>query len=183
MANVGERRRTKRASLKYGADVGERPRTVTDGLKVALKTTKVQAFEGSNRSPSAINSYADSTLTQKPYVGARLLLTRPLSECWPRRTRRRAAQAARAGQHSDRDQKERQRPRSPDQTSLDPVGSWMNDVSIHGLARVIADGDRPRRSIHQRRIIGGELLSGHGVMCHASIKESRDTTPSPDHAV
>src|SRR5438132_9907758 len=44
MANVGERRRTKRASLKYGADVGERPRTVTDGLKVALKTTKVQAF-------------------------------------------------------------------------------------------------------------------------------------------
>jgi len=53
MANVGERRRTKRASLKYGADVGERPRTVTDGLKVALKTTKVQAFGGSNPSPSA----------------------------------------------------------------------------------------------------------------------------------
>jgi hypothetical protein len=37
-ANYGERRRTKRASVKYRPDVGERPQTVTDGLKVALGT-------------------------------------------------------------------------------------------------------------------------------------------------
>ena len=53
MANVDERQRTKRDGVKYGADVGDRPRTVADGLKVALKTTKVQAFGGSNPSPSA----------------------------------------------------------------------------------------------------------------------------------
>ena len=58
LRRVGERWRTKRAGMKYAADVGERPRTVTDGLKVALKTTKVQAFGGSNPSPSASNSYS-----------------------------------------------------------------------------------------------------------------------------
>ncbi len=45
-ANSGERWRTsadESCSLKYSADVGERPR---------LKTTKVQAFGGSNPSPS-----------------------------------------------------------------------------------------------------------------------------------
>ena len=53
MANAGERQRTKGASVKYSADVGERPRTLADEAKVTLKTTKVQAFGGSNPSPSA----------------------------------------------------------------------------------------------------------------------------------
>jgi hypothetical protein len=53
MANVGERRRTKSASVKYAADDGERPRTVADDAATVLKTTKVQAFGGSNPSPSA----------------------------------------------------------------------------------------------------------------------------------
>ena len=53
MANVGERRRTKRTSVKYSADVGERPRTMADGSKVALKTARVQALVGSNPTPSA----------------------------------------------------------------------------------------------------------------------------------
>ena len=61
MANVGERQRTKRADVKYGADVGERLRTLADDAKVALKTTKVQAFGGSNPSPSA-RAPANSTL-------------------------------------------------------------------------------------------------------------------------
>jgi hypothetical protein len=63
MANSGERRRTKLANVKYGADVGERPGTVADGSKVALKTTKVQAFGGSNPSPSAtLGAAPDPTL-------------------------------------------------------------------------------------------------------------------------
>ena len=53
MANSGERRRTKLANVEYGVDVGESPRTVADGSKVALKTTKVKAFGGSNPSPYA----------------------------------------------------------------------------------------------------------------------------------
>jgi len=55
-ANNGEQWRTsagEAVNVKYGAGVGESPRTVADGSKVALKTTKVQAFGGSNPSPSA----------------------------------------------------------------------------------------------------------------------------------
>ena len=48
------------------ANYGERRRTTADDAATGLKSTKVQAFEGSNRSPSATNSYADPTLTQKP---------------------------------------------------------------------------------------------------------------------
>jgi hypothetical protein len=54
MANDDERRRTKDASVKYGEDVGARPRTVADGSKVTLTTPKVQAFGGSNPSPSVL---------------------------------------------------------------------------------------------------------------------------------
>jgi hypothetical protein len=52
MANVGERQRTKGASVKYSADVGGRPRTLADGSKVTLKTARVQALVGSNPTPS-----------------------------------------------------------------------------------------------------------------------------------
>ena len=51
-ANYGERWRTTRISVKYSADVGERPRTVVNSRAAGLKTTKVQAFGGSNPSPS-----------------------------------------------------------------------------------------------------------------------------------
>ncbi len=52
-ANVGEQRRTTSANVKYAADDGERPRTMVDDAATVLKTTKVQAFGGSNPSPSA----------------------------------------------------------------------------------------------------------------------------------
>ena len=59
----------------------------------------------------------------------------------------------------------------------------MNDVPADRRARVIADRHCSRHPIHQRRMIGGELLTGHGVMCDASIKKSRDTAAGPDHEV
>src|ERR1700682_1220692 len=53
MTNVGERWRTKGQRLMYRANVGERLRTLVDYARPVLKTTKVQAFGGSNPSPSA----------------------------------------------------------------------------------------------------------------------------------
>src|SRR6266566_9253387 len=71
MANAGERWRTTDARCLYTANSGERPRTVADGTKVALKTTKVQAFGGSNPSPSArpLSPQTNRRLCRWPLLG------------------------------------------------------------------------------------------------------------------
>jgi hypothetical protein len=53
LANVGERWRTKGQRVMYRANVGERLRMLVNYARPVLKTTKVQAFGGSNPSPSA----------------------------------------------------------------------------------------------------------------------------------
>ena len=71
LANVGERRRTKRVDVKYSADVGERPRTIVNSQGAVLKTARVQALVGSNPTPSANFEY-DPYLFAIRYLSWRL---------------------------------------------------------------------------------------------------------------
>src|SRR5438128_5344722 len=66
MANVGERWRTISGKVKYGADDGERPRTFENEGTTVLKTTKVQAFGGSNPSPSATPCCGSAAVPASP---------------------------------------------------------------------------------------------------------------------